>query len=213
MYRTFTLAIIGLAVFSASAQGGPYAGQQHRDIKSLPAAEVTQLLSGEGMGLAKAAELNGYPGPAHVLEHAQALALTPEQQQASKTLMDNHKRRARQLGEALVAAERALDQAFATRQIDGPSLTRLTAEIGALQAQLREEHLRTHLAQTDILSAAQVRQYGALRGYTAASATPASAGLEAVARQASFRQTRQYKNKERGDVHRRAVERRACCRL
>jgi hypothetical protein len=176
MYRTLALSIIGLAVFSASAQSGSYAGQQHRDIKSLSAAEVGQLLTGEGMGLAKAAELNGYPGPAHVLEHALALALTPQQQQASRTLMENHKQRARQLGEALVAAERTLDQAFAARQIDGPGLTRLTAEIGALQAQLREEHLRTHLMQTAILSAAQVRQYGALRGYADASATPASAG-------------------------------------
>lgn len=172
MYRAFALTIIGLAVVSASAQSGPYAGQQHRDIKSLPAAEVAQLLAGEGMGLAKAAELNGYPGPAHVLEHAQVLALTPEQQQASKALTNNHKQRARQLGEALVAAERALDQAFATRQIDSVSLTRLTAEIGALQAQLREEHLRAHLAQAAILSAAQVRQYGELRGYGAAVATP-----------------------------------------
>jgi Spy/CpxP family protein refolding chaperone len=174
MYKVSGLAAMMLAAFSASAQSGPYAGQQQRDIKSLPAAEVAQLLAGEGMGLAKAAELNGYPGPAHVLEHADALALTPEQKQASQVLMDRHMERARRLGATLVVAERALDQAFAGRQIDEASLARLTAEIGAMQAQLREEHLRTHLAQTAILSAGQIRQYAQLRGYLAPLAAPAS---------------------------------------
>jgi hypothetical protein len=33
------------------------------------------------MGMAKAAELNGYPGPAHVLSLATQLGLTPDQHQ------------------------------------------------------------------------------------------------------------------------------------
>lgn len=175
MYKIFGLAAIGFAMCSASAQTSPYAGQQHREIKSLSAAEVTDLLNGQGMGLAKAAELNGYPGPAHVLEHAAGLALTPQQRSASEALMQRHKARAREIGAALVEAERALDQAFAQRQIDGASLSRLTAKIGSLQAQLREEHLRTHLEQTAILSAAQVRQYVQLRGYGGSAATHAPA--------------------------------------
>jgi Spy/CpxP family protein refolding chaperone len=175
MYRTFGLAAIGLAVFAASAQTAtPYAGEQQREIKSLAASDMADLLAGQGRGLAKAAELNGYPGPAHVLEHAQALALTPEQQRASKTLMDGHKERARQLGALLVAAERALDQAFAGRTIDEAKLSLLTAEIGRLQAQLREEHLRTHLTQTALLSAGQVHRYAELRGYSAPAVKPAA---------------------------------------
>lgn len=176
MYRIFGITAFGLAMVSAAAQPGPYAGQQQREIKALSAGEVAALLDGEGMGLAKAAELNGYPGPAHVLEHARALALTPHQQQASKALMDSHKGRARKLGAALVLAERTLDQAFATRRIDSAGLARLTAEIGAVQAQLREEHLRTHLAQAAILTPDQVRRYGQLRGYAGTAATPATAG-------------------------------------
>lgn len=138
---------VALAALPAFAQTGPYTGQQQREIKSLSPADVLQLLGGEGMGLAKAAELNGYPGPAHVLENAEALALSSDQKQATRRLMDEHKERARQLGVAVVAAERALDDAFAGRYIDRASLVRLTAQIGALQAQLREEHLRTHLMQ------------------------------------------------------------------
>jgi len=166
MYKRFGLAVIGLAMCSAFAQT-PYAGQQHREIKSLPAAEVADLLGGQGMGLAKAAELNGYPGPAHVLEHAQALALTPQQRSASEILMQRHKARAREMGFALVEAERALDQAFASKQVDAALLTRLTANIGAQQAQLREEHLRTHLEQTALLDKGQIDRYQQLRGYSA----------------------------------------------
>ena len=37
----------------------PYAGQQKRIIKALSDADIQALQNGEGMGLAKAAELNG----------------------------------------------------------------------------------------------------------------------------------------------------------
>jgi Spy/CpxP family protein refolding chaperone len=172
MHRMLGLAAVGFAI-TTFAQTTPYAGEQHRQIKSLSTAEVADLLAGQGLGLAKAAELNGYPGPAHVFEHAETLALTPDQKQASKSVMERHKERARQLGAALVASERRLDSAFATREIDAVRLSQLTGEIGNLQAQLREEHLRTHLAQTALLSADQVRQYGALRGYGEGSAPAA----------------------------------------
>ena len=60
----------------ADNQPAPYAGQQARSIKSLSAEDVAALLKGEGMGMAKAAELNGYPGPVHVLTLADELRLT-----------------------------------------------------------------------------------------------------------------------------------------
>ena len=53
------------------------------------------------MGLALAAELNGYPGPMHVLENADGLALTPEQQQQTKALMQAHKEEAKAIGAKL----------------------------------------------------------------------------------------------------------------
>jgi hypothetical protein len=149
----------------AAAQGAPYAGQQRRDIKSLSGQEVEELLAGQGMGLAKAAELNGYPGPAHVLENADALGLSAEQRRATEALMRSHKERARALGSEIIEAERALDQAFVNRTVDPTALSKLTSAIGAKQALLREEHLRTHLEQTALLGAGQVRKYAELRGY------------------------------------------------
>jgi hypothetical protein len=50
----------------AAAQ--PYAGQQALAVTALSADEVQGFLDARGMGLAKPAELNGYPGPMHVLE-------------------------------------------------------------------------------------------------------------------------------------------------
>jgi hypothetical protein len=41
----------------------PYAGQQTGTIKALSDEDITALLKGDGMGFAKVAELNGYPGP------------------------------------------------------------------------------------------------------------------------------------------------------
>ncbi len=172
MYRTSGVVALGLMVFSAWGQNTPYAGQQQREIKSLSAPEVADLLAGQGMGLAKAAELNGYPGPAHVLENAAALSLTSQQRDSTQALLDKHKARARQMGAQLVAAERALDGAFVSREIDGTGLVRLTAEIGKLQGQLREEHLRTHLEQTALLNQHQIQHYSALRGYAAAGHHP-----------------------------------------
>jgi Spy/CpxP family protein refolding chaperone len=124
------------------------------------------------MGLAKAAELNGYPGPAHVLEHADALQLSSQQRLATEALMQRHKAEAKALGRLVVEAEQALDRAFATRSIDEALLARLTAEVGLQQARLRQEHLRTHLLQTALLDARQVREYGTLRGYAGGATTP-----------------------------------------
>lgn len=175
MLKKSLLSLAALAALGAAAQSTPYAGQQSRAIKSLSAQEISDLREGQGMGLAKAAELNGYPGPAHVLEHAEALSLTAQQRQASESLMHRHKARARELGMALIEAERALDQAFAAKQVDTDLLGRLTAEIGLQQARLREEHLRTHLEQTAVLDQRQIDRYQHLRGYAGAVPLPAPA--------------------------------------
>lgn len=180
LFKTLlALAATGLAL-AASAQTGPhaaphagsYAGQQQRAIKALDAGEVAALRQGQGMGLAKAAELNGYPGPMHSLELAEPLQLSAEQRSATRALMDAHKARARELGDAIVQAEAALDGLFASRQATAEGVAEATQRIALLQARLRAEHLNTHLAQTALMSPAQARRYAELRGYTAAPATP-----------------------------------------
>jgi Spy/CpxP family protein refolding chaperone len=148
-----------------SHEASPYAGQQTREIKALSSTQTTDLLAGKGMELAKAAELNGYPGPMHTLELAAQLELSSEQKQASETLMTRHKAEARELGAQLVQAERALDQAFASRQIDATRLAAHIESIGRLQALLRKSHLDTHLQQTALLTPTQISRYAQLRGY------------------------------------------------
>jgi len=145
--------------------GQPYAGQQQRGIKALSEEDLQAYAQGQGYGLAKAAELNGYPGPMHVLQLSRELELSDAQRQQSEALLSRHKAEARRLGAELIEAERALDQAFAGRQIDTGTVQRLTLAAGEKQARLRAEHLRTHLAQTALLTPQQIERYNSLRGY------------------------------------------------
>ena len=75
-------ALLVLAPQIAGAQHGSYSGQERREIKALSADETKQYLSGAGMGHARAAELNGFPGPMHVLELADKLQLSSSQHEA-----------------------------------------------------------------------------------------------------------------------------------
>jgi Spy/CpxP family protein refolding chaperone len=141
----------------------PYAGQQSRDIKALSEQEMRDLLS--GAGIAKAAELNRYPGPMHALELADRLDLTTPQRQDLDALLQRHKARARVIGEQVVALERSLDALFARGKPNAVEVERLTAAIGAAQGRLRAEHLNTHLETTALLTPRQVEHYVKARGY------------------------------------------------
>ena len=145
----------------------PYQGQESRAIKALDPAEVEQLLRGEGLGLAKAAELNHYPGPRHVLDAAGELGLSPAQLAASQSAFALMRERAIAIGTTLLARERELDAGFASGRIDGETLGRLVTEIARLRGTLRTAHLQAHLEMKRILTAAQVNAYDRLRGYTA----------------------------------------------
>ena len=149
-----------------------YAGQQQRDIKALSAQDLQAYAQGQGYGFAKAAELNGYPGPLHVLELAAELGLDEQQRQQSEALMARHRTEAQRLGQELIEAERALDQAFASRSINANTLQRLTQDAGMKHARLRAEHLQTHLAQTALMTPQQIARYNSLRGYDTAHHQP-----------------------------------------
>ena len=142
-----------------------YAGEQSREIKALSAQEQRAWIEGNGAGLAKAAELNGHPGPMHVLEHAGQLGLSPKQRTQSEALMARHKAEVRELGLELVEAERQLDTLFRTRRATAPAVSAMTEIVGNLQARIRASHLITHLEQTRILSRDQIHAYDKLRGY------------------------------------------------
>ena len=56
--------VLGCAPLCWSAEPpSPYAGQEQREIQALSTEEIEGYLSGSGMGLAKAAELNHSPVP------------------------------------------------------------------------------------------------------------------------------------------------------
>lgn len=160
-----------LCNFANANSISPYVEQQSREIKSLNPEDVQGYMAGKGMGLAKAAELNGYPGPSHVLAMAHELALTAEQKQFTESLFKNMEAKAISFGRPLVEEERKLNQLFAIKAITPESLAQSLNRIGELQEQVRQAHLEAHLAQTAILTPEQIAKYNALRGYTDVPAT------------------------------------------
>ncbi len=156
---------VAYVVATPAAQTSPYAGEETRAIKALSAQEIESLLGGKGMGFAKAAELNGYPGPAHVLELGDKLALTIEQRDKTSALFASMEREAIALGRSLVAAERELEALFVSRTATPEKLAAALARTADLQARLRGVHLRAHIEQTELLTPEQTARYVELRGY------------------------------------------------
>jgi hypothetical protein len=143
----------------------PYVGMQGRAVKALSDEQIADLRAGRGMGLALAAELNGYPGPMHVLELADRLDLSGEQRRAVRQLFDAMKAEAIAVGEKLIDGETALDRAFKDGSISPERLAELSSNIGKVQGELRAVHLKYHLTTAELLSPDQIRRYSHLRGY------------------------------------------------
>jgi hypothetical protein len=143
----------------------PYAGLEHRPIKALSGQQIDDLKNGRGMGLALAAELNGYPGPLHVLELSDRLGLTPDQKANVQRLFDAMKEEAISLGVKLIEQEQELDRLFATQIVTPDTLKVATSAVAATQGQLRESHLKYHLSTAALLTQSQMQRYAVLRGY------------------------------------------------
>jgi Spy/CpxP family protein refolding chaperone len=144
----------------------PYAGEQARDIKALSEKEIASYLAGEGMGFAKSAELNSYPGPRHVLEAAEQLGLSDTQRETTQRAFDAMQAEAKRLGAAIIAKEAELERAFRSRAARDAHVRQLVDDIARLQADLRFAHLRAHLQVTALLSPEQIARYDTLRGYS-----------------------------------------------
>lgn len=143
----------------------PYSGQENRALKGLSDSDIAGYRNGEGMGLAKTAELNGFPGPKHVLENASALDLTPEQKIAVEQTFQKMKNQAVDLGKQIIESETELDALFAQNKIESLILDERTRSIAKLQGDLRKTHLEAHLEMMKILSPEQIRKYKEIRGY------------------------------------------------
>lgn len=162
------LALITLIlVTSAGFAQTPYAGMQTRPIKALSEQQIADLKAARGMGLALAAELNGYPGPSHVLELADKLALSADQRAKVQQQFDSMKAEAIPVGEKLIEQEADLDRQFASRMITPESLKSAISAIASTQGELRETHLKYHLSTLALLSSNQAQRYSELRGYGA----------------------------------------------
>lgn len=161
------ITISALVAVATAATDSTYAGQELREIKALSQQEVEDYLNGKGLGYAKAAELNRYPGPRHVLDMAEELSLTAEQITRTQTIFDVMKAQAIPLGKQLVGKEQALDRQFTSEAVSGKSLKTLLSDIGALQAKIRYVHLSAHLEQKALLTEYQIQLYDQLRGYGA----------------------------------------------
>ena len=170
------LPIAFLALPVAANAPSPYAGERDRAVKALSAAEIDDLRQGRGMGLARAAELNSYPGPAHVLELKGELTLTPQQIERTEALRQKMSAEAKALGDTILQREAALDLLFREGKATETLVREVSTEIGVLQGKLRAVHLNTHIAMKALLSTEQVTAYDRLRGYSRSDAAPAGHG-------------------------------------
>ena len=153
------------AQHAGHASASPYAGQEMRDIKSLSADDIAELLRGGGWGLAKAAELNGVPGPAHLLELKDEIGLDAGQVVAIQTIFEKMRTDAAKEGERLIDSERAIERAFRDGTATQRNLRKMIAEAERSRARLRYIHLATHLRTPPLLTRAQLDRYADLRGY------------------------------------------------
>jgi hypothetical protein len=171
MIRPLIIGIFGAFLsLAATAQHhghSPYAGMERREIKSLSDADIADLRRGAGWGLALSAELNGMPGPAHVLELKDRLGLSPAQIASIEAIFLAMQTEARAAGESFIAAEAAIEGAFRQGNLTEDRLRSLVAAAAEARANLRFIHLSRHLQTPALLTADQIARYNELRGYTA----------------------------------------------
>lgn len=174
MGRAFLFAaFLGLLSAGAWSQdhshGGnlaPYAGFQKRQIKSLSERDIAEIRSGAGWGLALPAELNGRPGPAHLLELQDEIGLSAKQIEQIEVVYEEMRAEAIAAGERFIAAEAALSSAFEGSDLDNKRLRALLEASAQARSYLRFIHLSRHLSTPQLLTAAQLQKYNILRGYT-----------------------------------------------
>jgi hypothetical protein len=168
-------AVLALSLTASASLGlaeqrphSPYAGEEQREIKSLSAEDIGELRRGGGWGLAKAAELNGYPGPVHLLELKAEIGLSGEQIAAITVIYEDMKRDAIRLGEEMIRGERALEESFQRRAVDEKTLAEALDRIARVRRDLRFTHLAAHLKVKPLLTEQQAAAYWRLRGYDTA---------------------------------------------
>ena len=117
------------------------------------------MRDGRGFGMAFAADQQGYPGPMHVLELKDRLALTTEQETRVRALLHAMFAESRPKSARLLDAEGRLRALFAGGAADEAAVARAVTEVERARADVRLVHLRFHLRTRDVLTAAQRDEY------------------------------------------------------
>jgi Spy/CpxP family protein refolding chaperone len=166
---------LGFSIFALTAvaqhhghQGGyasPYSGQEQREIKSLSKEDIAELERGGGWGLAKVAELNGVPGPAHLLEMRKEIGLTADQVAKLEVIFKDMQQKAIVESKRFIEREKALEDAFRAGPMSDEMLRELLANIEGSRSAVRYIHLAAHLTAPPLLTPEQIKLYNKLRGY------------------------------------------------
>ena len=166
--QVLVLMLIATFAFSEAdhSHKSKYAGEEKREIKTLSATDIEELQNGKGWGLAKAAELNGVPGPVHLLEMKEEINLSAKQIRTIEDIYKKMKQEAIPLGLELIELERELNNHFANRTITDELLRQILQRIAQVHRRLRYVHLSAHLNTPDILKSEQITLYNKLRGYS-----------------------------------------------
>jgi Spy/CpxP family protein refolding chaperone len=159
-----TLMVCSL-LFTAQSIRTSNADEPLDKVETLAGDEIQGLLNGEGMGAAKTAELNHYPGPRHVLDLASQLRLSGVQRNKTQEIYDRMHEEAVRLGKAILYKEEELENTFKKDKLDWNKLKTLVMEIAQLRGELRLVHLVAHLEMKRVLSREQIEKYDELRGY------------------------------------------------
>jgi Spy/CpxP family protein refolding chaperone len=144
----------------------PYVTQLDSPIRGLSNLEVQDLVNGRGAGYARMAELNGYPGPSHILDLDRELKLSSNQIFQIESVFKRMQADAKGVGQQIVSHEKQLSAAFASGKINETQMQASTEELGKLYSQLRAIHLMAHLQIKPLLKPEQIDNYNKLRGYS-----------------------------------------------
>ena len=109
------------------------------------------------------ADRNGYPGPVHVLELADVLKPTPEQEARVRALQEAMLAEARPQGVALLEAEQRLGRLFADGHATEETVRAQAGQVERLRGEVRLVHLRYHLKTRELLTEPQRATYHAKR--------------------------------------------------
>ncbi|MDQ3695504.1 MAG: hypothetical protein M3464_18075 [Chloroflexota bacterium] len=134
-------------------------------IRALTPEEIGQIERGEGAGFALPAELNGVPGPSHVLTMADELGLSSVQHTQVQAIFDEMRAAVIPAGARYLAAQQVLEADFRASTLTETDLPGRIADVFGREGELVAAHLLAHLQTAQMLTPAQIADYNRLRGY------------------------------------------------